>query len=387
MNHVAQVVLGAIRSQICGQQFHIDGELSEELLKKVYAFSKQQDMVHIVATELFAQNVFGEQEEINAFKKQQLTAFYRYERIQREQQAVCRVLEECGVPYMPLKGAVMRQYYAEPWMRTSSDIDILVPKKDVKVAAEALVRVLNYENRGALEHDVQMFAPNGVHLELHFETIEDYHLEKANKVLENIWEEHAICIGGNHYAMSNEIFYFYHVAHMAKHFAQGGCGIRFFLDMWLLNHKMDFDAQKKKALLQAGDLLDFSEHAEHLSEVWFGSAEHTEVTERMERHVLGGGVFGSSDGARVVKSVRRGGKLGYAMYLVFRPLNELRRTYTILYKHKWLYPFCQIHRWFSLLFRGGISNVRGILRKGADAYEQNGDSVDQMLRDLKLLKR
>ena len=385
MKKIANVVFGAIRAQICGQQFHIDGELSEELLEKVFGFSCRQDLVHIVAAELFAQKALDQSPKASAFKKQQFMAVYRYERIRQELEAICRVLEEAGIPYMPLKGAVMRQYYPEPWMRTSSDIDLLVPKKDVDAAAEALVRQLNYENQGALEHDVQMFSPSGVHLELHFETIEDYQLENANKVLQNIWED-AVCIGGHHYVMSNELFYFYHVAHMAKHVINGGCGIRFLMDLWLLNHKVQYDEKKKKALLKTGELYDFSKHAEHLSEVWFGDAEHTDVTERMEKHILGGGVFGSEENTMAVKSVRHGGKLGYTMYLIFRPLNELRRTYTILYKHKWLYPFCQIHRWFSLLFRGGFSNVRGILRKSADAYSKNGDNVDQMFRDLKLPK-
>ncbi|MBO4954226.1 MAG: nucleotidyltransferase family protein, partial [Clostridia bacterium] len=32
------------------------------------------------------------------------------------------------IDFMPLKGAVIRQYYPEPWMRTSCDIDIHVKK-------------------------------------------------------------------------------------------------------------------------------------------------------------------------------------------------------------------------------------------------------------------
>lgn len=386
MNTIADIVIGTIKAQICGQQYHIDGNISEDILDEVYAFSKAQDIVHLVAAELLSQKVCMSQETKERYKKQQILGIYRHERMHQEYTAVCRVLEETGIPYMPLKGAVMRQYYPEPWMRTSADIDILVPKSQVEIAAEALVRELNYRNEGAFEHDVQMVTPGGVHFELHFDTIEDYQLEKANKVLANIWEEHAVCAEGHRYVMSDEMFYFYHVAHMAKHFTNGGCGIRFFLDMWLLNHKTGYDHKKRMALLKAGDLYEFAKHAEKLSEVWFGDQTHTDVTERMERHILNGGVYGGQENAMAVQSAHHGGKLGYAMYLVFRPLHELRRTYTILYKHKWLYPFCQVHRWFKLIFKSGISHIRGILHKGADAYEKNGDSVEQMLRDLKLAK-
>lgn len=386
MNTIADIVIGTIRAQICGKPYHIAGEITEDVLNETYTFSRAQDMAHLVAAELLSQQAIQNAEMKGLFKKQQILAVYRYERINREYTDICRVLEANEIPYMPLKGSVMRQYYPEPWMRTSADIDILVPKNQVEIAAEALVRELNYCNEGAFEHDIQMATPSGVQFELHFDTIEDYQLEKANKVLANIWEEHAVCAEGHRYVMSEEMFYFYHVAHMAKHFTNGGCGIRFFLDMWLLNHNTDYDHKKRMALLKAGDLYEFAKHAEQLSEVWFGDRAHTDVTERMERHILNGGVYGGQENAMAVQSAHHGGKLGYAMYLVFRPLHELRRTYTILYKHKWLYPFCQVHRWFKLIFKSGISHIRGILHQGADAYEKNGDSVEQMLRDLKLAK-
>ena len=384
MNTIADIVLGTIRAQICVQQYHVDAHISDEILKEVYALSKTNDMAHLVAVELFSQKVLNGKEIGERFKKQQILSIYRYERMNQEYTEICRVLDEAGIPYMPLKGAVMRQYYPEPWMRTSSDIDILVKPKDIPAATEALVSVLNYRNDGAYDHDVQMFAPSGVHLELHFETIEDYHLASANKVLSKIWDEHAVPLKGQCYAMGNEMFYFYHIAHMAKHFQEGGCGIRFFVDMWLLNHSVKYDKIKKDDLLQQGGLLEFAQHAEQLSEVWFGEHTHTEVTKRMESYILNGGVYGSRDNKMAVKHVNKGGRFGYALYLLFRPYHELTREYPILYKHKWLYPFCQMHRWICLLFNRGFSRAAVLLSRGADAYEEAGESVDQMLKDLNL---
>lgn len=384
MNNIAYIVLGAIRAQVCGQPYAIEGNLSEETLKEVFSISKAQDMSHLVAGELISQKKVTNPAYHDLFRRSQIMAVYRYELINHELLETCRVLEEAGIPYMPLKGSVMRQYYPEPWMRTSSDIDILVPKENVDAAAELLVNKLNYENRGIDEHDVQMFAPNGVHLELHFDTIEDYQLKKANRVLKNLWDEDAYCVKGHHYAMSNELFYFYHIAHMAKHFKYGGCGIRFFLDMWILNHKVKYDQNKKNDLLKAGELLEFAEHAERLSEVWFGEASHTEVTQRMEDYILHGGIYGSLENRVVVKSVRTGGWVRSVLPWIFRPFAELKLQYPILEKHKWLYPFCQVYRWFYLLFNKGLFRAKRVLNDGAKAYKENGDSVDQMMKDLKL---
>ena len=59
---------------------------------------------------------------------------------------------------------------------------------------------------------------------------------------------------------------------MAKHFVStGGCGIRPFLDIWVLNHKIDFNREKREKLLSDGGLDVFAKQAELLSEVWFGN--------------------------------------------------------------------------------------------------------------------
>ena len=43
-------------------------------------------------------------------------------------------IKKVQIPFLPLKGSVIRQYYPEPWMRTSCDIDILVDfEKDAHV--------------------------------------------------------------------------------------------------------------------------------------------------------------------------------------------------------------------------------------------------------------
>lgn len=384
MNTIADIVICAIRAQICGKPYHIAGKITGDMLKEAYALSKAQDVAHLVAAELLSQKVINSQEISALFKKQQTLAIYRYERINYELKETCRVLDEANIPHMPLKGSVMRQYYPEPWMRTSSDIDILVKPEDIPAATEALVSQLCYQNKGTNEHDVQLYAPSGVHLELHFATVEDYRLPAANKVLDTIWAEHAICKSGQHYVMSDEMFYFYHVAHMAKHFQEGGCGIRFFVDMWLLNQHVQYDRAKRGELLEKGGLLEFAQHTERLSEVWFGEQSHDDITMRIENYVFNGGVYGSVNNKMAVKHVKKGGRLGYALYLLFRPYHELKKEYHVLYKHKWLYPFCQIHRWFSLLFNRGLSRAAALLSRGADAYKESGENVDQMLKDLNL---
>lgn len=53
-------------------------------------------------------------------------AIFRHEGLVFEYGQICSVLEQAQIPFLPLKGSILRDYYPEAWMRTSCDIDILV---------------------------------------------------------------------------------------------------------------------------------------------------------------------------------------------------------------------------------------------------------------------
>lgn len=65
-------------------------------------------------------------------------------KINHEYNRICDALESVEISFLPLKGSVLRQYYPEPWMRTSCDIDILVHENDLEKTTEYLVRDLGY---------------------------------------------------------------------------------------------------------------------------------------------------------------------------------------------------------------------------------------------------
>ena len=56
----------------------------------------------------------------------------------------------------------------------------------------------------------------------------------------------------------DKMFYFYHVAHMAKHFEIGGCGVRPFLDSYLLLYYAQYRTESCCQLLRKGGLLTFA---------------------------------------------------------------------------------------------------------------------------------
>ena len=388
MNNIVDIMLGAIRAQICGVPYEIDKNISDEELKALYGLSKQQDMAHIVASELGRQGLLKKDEVGAKFQKQQMLAILRYERINYELVEVCRVLEEAGIDHIPLKGSVIRGYYPEPWMRTSADIDMLVHIEDFDKARDVIIEKLGYKTDNVkLEHDISMFAPSGVHLELHFATVEEYCAVKAKDVLEEIWSYAYVKEGYAHqYCLTDDLFYFYHVAHMAKHYEYGGVGIRFYLDMWLLC-QFDFDGEKREELLRRGGLLTFARVSEELCGVWFDCKAHSDRTVKMQRYVVCNGIYGTKENNVAWNQIKSGGEKNNAMRLIFLPYKQMVIKYPSLEKHKYLYPFYHIRRWCSAVLHGRTKKSVDTLKMNSEiASSGQKDDMENMLRDLELIK-
>lgn len=345
-----QILFALLRSAIRGTKL-TESELesySSDMLQDLLKMSAKHDVIHLLALGLKQNELISK--ENSEIKKYILKAVYRYERLRYEYDNLCDALEEAQIPFLPLKGSVLRQYYPEPWMRTSCDIDVLVHQNDLETAIAYLSTNHNYVEKERATHDVSLFTQTGVHVELHFDLVEEGRAKSAIDVLKHVWENVSVHKGYNYwYDMTDEYFYFYHIAHMAKHFETGGCGIRPFIDLWILDHMNDVDKVTRDALLSQGSLLKFTIVARELSEVWFGDKEADELTLQMQEFILHGGVFGSTDNRVAIQQKKQGGRFGYVLSRVFVPYAKLKRYYPVLAKHPWLMPIMQIRRWFMLL--------------------------------------
>ena len=112
---------------------------------------------------------------------------YRYLLFNYEYMRLCDTLETAKIDHLPLKGSIIREYYPESWMRTSCDIDILVHEQDLDRAVQTLCETLGYHTEGEREyHDISLFSPSGIHLELHFNILEN--TERIDGLLSRVWE-------------------------------------------------------------------------------------------------------------------------------------------------------------------------------------------------------
>ena len=382
-----KIFLALVRDAICGQPLedNLISVCTPKMLEEVYRLSGKHDLTHLVGQALSKMDI-PTSEVLEKYKKAALIAFACHMQRSQEYSRICQVLDTAGIPYIPLKGIVLRDDYPEAWMRTSGDVDILVQPDKMDQTAHLLAEKLGYKaQHHNSDHDIALLAPSGVLLELHYETIGvRSEVNGCRCVLEKLWE-HASPKeqGSSHLWLTDEMFYFYHMAHMAKHFAAGGCGVRSFLDVWVMNHRISFDQEKRYALLEEGGLLQFAQAAEKVSEVWFSGAEPTEIDNALSDYILRGGLYGEKTNQIVLGQAKSGNKLKYLLTRrIFKPYAYIKDEYPVLKKHKWLTPFYQVVRWFRILGRGGPSKAIKEVKVNVTSQESDFAAAEKLLKYL-----
>ncbi len=386
MQEKSDMLFALLRSAISGKPLEEArrARFTPEQLPWLLSASQKHDLAHLVALGLQKNGLVNKTEESwQPFAQALRGAVFRAERVSRTLEGLCRLLEQEKLPFIPLKGAVIREKYPEPWMRTSSDIDVLVHPRDLERAL-ACMQAAGYteETRGG--HDVGLRGPGELRVELHFDLVEDYEANNAARVLRSVWEHAAPCRGWEYrYGMDPDFYYFYHIAHMAKHFAAGGCGIRTFLDIWVLMCAGP-EWTSAQALLEKAGLERFAGHCCQLARAWFGGSQPEEAAEKMARFILRGGVFGSSENRVAVQQQSHGGRTGYLLSRVFAPREKLCGYFPVLKRHPWLLPVMQVRRWLWLLRPGVARMARGELEANREINQEQAAHMHGFLREMGL---
>lgn len=355
----------------------------------LYRLAKHHDLCHLVAEAVRRLSLDPPAEIAAKLEKQSMIALYRTEQVSYELASLTAALTEARVPHLPLKGSVLRTYYPAPELRLSCDIDLLVRPEDLARARRVLTEVLGYTDEGDGSHDVQTYAPSGLHVELHFDLIESGYLPEAAAILQNVWD-HASAEPETPYTyvLSDEMFYFYHIAHMAKHFAEtGGCGVRPFLDLYVLRRvEKCGEASERKRLLTLGGLSAFEEAATELSEIWMADGKPTSRAEAMSRFVLTGGTYGVTENRVAVARGRGKGRARYLLSRLFPSYRFMCFRYPVLRRVPILLPFCYLVRLASPLWNGRRRQLMREAKAASAISETELSGTSDLLLQLGLLR-
>lgn len=380
------LLFSLIRSELTGNELSLEikNSIHMDSLAELFSLSAKHDLAHFLGNTLSNAGLLQSDNSSEAFRKATLMAVYRYERSKYELRQICEALNSAKIPFVPLKGAVIRDYYPQPWMRTSCDVDILVHEEDLDKAVSCLIAEFKYvaaEKKNY--HDISMRSPSGVHLELHFNIRED--IETIDRVLDTVWQyTKASSDMAYRYEMTNEFLLFHIIAHLSYHFVNGGCGIRPVIDLWLLEKALTIDKSILTTLLSEAKLNRFYESVKRLAAVWLEEEAYTNITKQMENYILQGGVYGNLHNKVLVQQQKKNGKMAYILQRVFAPYDKLKYLYPVIIKHRWLIPFVQIHRWFNIIFSGRTKRSMQELQYNSNVSKSQADEMKAFLDEIGL---
>ncbi len=295
-------------------------------------------------------------------------------------------LQDAGIDFLPLKGAVLRRYYEKPHYRMMGDIDILIrPDKRSDVA-----RIMEQNGYTRVEYpdlyDDSYRRKPILNIEVHVALGKDKHF--PSDYFDTLWER-ASAREDNPcwHEMCHEDFYLYFLIHFAKHARNYGTGIRSLIDLWVLRRTDWFAALDRTLVdrvLREFSLNRFEREMLHLCDVWFeGEAEDEFTGELMRRFlILNSGLYGNFVNGFYERAFTKGedaqkNKRKIFWRRIFLPRKNMIPRFPVLEKHPYLLPFCWIWRAILVLFRPG--QVKG----ETDLYRRVSEGMDEnrLIRD------
>lgn len=277
--------------------------------------------------------------------------------------------EKEGIACLPLKGIILKHLYPKFYMRSMSDLDVLIDinklEESRQIMPEFGFEVFRYDEH----HDIYRFS-NCVNVELHKLLIvgemEDYFqigFERAH-----LKEGHSYI-----YELSIEDFYIHLLGHMAYHFAHGGVGIRLVVDIqvYLDRYGDDMNREYIREELKKVGISTFAQHVEKLAEIWFRGAESDEFYDELGMYIVRSGYLGSQEHKEILEVVKQSGnrfdtstRWKAVMEAIFPPYKTMTFLYPILKKIPILFPFTWVVRWIQVVMtrRKNISRLSRLLQ-------------------------
>ena len=227
------------------------------------------------------------------------------------------LFEDNGIEYMPLKGILLKELYTYPEMRTMGDLDILIKLEQYPKIKE-LLEAREYTEVTESDHEL-IWQKNNIHIELHKRLIPSYNKDYYTYFGDG-WSL-AVPECGTRYKMDDENQLVYLFTHFAKHYRNGGIGIKQMVDLYLYTKsKPDMDKERIRKALTSLSLLEFYDNVCHTLSVWFEGVEANEISELISNTIFKSGSFGTRESHLLaegcVKGLHKGAWGGWRTSLI-----------------------------------------------------------------------
>lgn len=343
----------------------------------VYRLARKHSLAHLVVRYAAEGGMVPEPELAARMQREDILRLYKHERMKYAFSEACAAFDAARIDHIPLKGAVLRDFYPDESMRTSCDIDILVREEDLDRAVECLAGK-GWRVGERHFHDISLFSPNGTHLELHFSVMEN--IAALDAVLKDAWD-YAQPKEGSRWEFRREFFVFHIYAHMAYHFLDGGCGIRSLLDIWVMEHRMGAAYPCAERLLKRAGLWRFASEISAAANRCFTEGDSSDP---LLDYIWRGGVYGTRQNRISLQTRTLGSTRAYLLRRIFPPLPSMVIGYPVLGRMPFLLPLCWVHRCFRAAFGRRAKRLRTELTAAGQVSGEELREANELLLRLGL---
>ena len=322
-------------------------------LEGLYAYQKEQDVTNMAYVAL--KKLGYDNTQLKEFQDDYKLNVLREARFELAGQQVFDAFEKAEIDFIPLKGALLKNLYPNPALRTFTDIDIYVGDKIEK--AEQVMFSQGYEKKTDYEtNDIGYVKKPSIHIELHKDLFpDDYDFEEY---FDNPFKHTELKEGYKHFNLYRKDDFFIHVlCHLYKHFTFGGCGLRQYLDIYVMTQKMQLDMDYIRSELKSFGMEGFLDTTLTLNRFFFDKEKPTDETIEIAEFVFNNSTFGNADNRLVLDYDKGHGEKRtlWGNIVFFADRWQLKYSQMIL-QYKFLkylpilLPFCYIHKVFRALF-------------------------------------
>lgn len=272
-----------------------------------------------------------------------------------ESQKIFTALEKNGVPFIKMKGIVMKNLYPAPYMRSQADVDICMSEENRRRCA-SLMKDLGYEVFAEVENTDEYVKDDFFYYELHSSVNTSY--SGFYKLFDEPFSKVKPAQDSVGFVFTDEYFYLHLVTHLYKHFITEGCGIRLLCDLYIFEKAHpDMNFGFIRSTLDEYEITDFYDNIIKLNSCLFEGEDFTEQYKSIAVFIFKCGDHGS-DAVRYltmsntdkIAAFTKKNRFRVILQIYFPKAETLKMRYPILEKAPVLLPFYWVKRGFSTVF-------------------------------------
>ncbi len=338
---------------------------------KLFYAAQKHKVAHLFYDVLKRSEISLEKDIEEKFLKAQKSTLKKSAVFDAELEYISEAFSDNKIKFLPLKGAVIKKLYPDPSMRTMSDLDILLFEKDRKKAKEIMLSSGYEITLDDVTHEDVFLKPPLLNIELHYSPVPidhseyNYYKNKISQLLnpENPW--------------FYEDQYIFLIVHTAKHFRNGGIGVRAIADIFFFNQHDFSDKNYIENELKKLSLSDFEKQMKKLGNMWFAGGEENDDLKLIGNYILGSGAFGLNKQLTLSnKKVQNGSKNSFIFSRIFPSKNKMVSAYPSLKRFPFLLPVFWVTRIFNAFFfkkdklKSDIKSVQNINNNNVENLEK-----------------